>query len=74
MKDKREVFKQFKQEKVFTKFCINVATVFDKSAKPRDSKNDYINTVLLSEYSNVDAYINSVKKWAVPIPIIKIMQ
>lgn len=73
MRDKRLVFKQLKQEKAFTKFCINVAVVFDKSDKPRDSKNDYINTVLLNEYSNVDAYINSVKKWAVPTPI-KIMQ
>ena len=73
MKDKREVFKQLKQEKVFTKFCLNIAVAFDTSPKPRDSKNDYINTVLLSEYSNVDAYINSVKTWVIPT-LIKIMQ
>jgi hypothetical protein len=73
MKDKREVFKRFKQEKVFTKFCINVAATFDTSPKPRDSKNDYINTVLLSDCLNIDAYVNSVRTWVIP-KLIKIMQ
>lgn len=73
MKDKRLVFKQLKQQKVFAKFCLTVAAVFDKSPTPRHSKNDYINIALLNEYSNIDEYINSVKKWAVSGPI-KIMQ
>lgn len=73
MKNKRQVFKQLKQEKVFSKFCLNVAAVFDTSPKPKDSKNDYINKVLLSEYSNVDTYINSMKTWTLP-KVIKIMQ
>ena len=73
MKNKREVFKRFKQEKVFAKFCLNVAAVFDETPKPRDCKNDYINIALLSEYSNIDVYINSVKTWKSP-NLIKIMQ
>ena len=72
MKDKKEVFKQFKQEKVFAKFCLNVAAAFDTSPKPRDSKNDYLN-IVLDEYTNINNYIHSLKKWIIPTDI-KIMQ
>ena len=60
MKNKREVFKELKQQKLFGRFCLVMATAYRNEIYPRETAEEYFNLV---ESLNLFSFIEAVKTW-----------
>ena len=64
MASKRELYKQLKQQKLFSKFCLVVTSAFMKEGNPRELANRY-----LYDIESLDPYslLASVKAWDIKL-------